>query len=1288
MKNNVKRILYFFSVLLFSVLATIGMVSLTFASRIEDYANSPNNLVLIMQYNRAMETCMGNSLSSFTYDNSGSGQYKVENIQRSYDQLLAKKYFFKSTSGALLYSHEFEQDVSQGSYDGGVFGSGNDDGKMYCGENESKVFHNAMNTFGIAENKENLKSLYCNGESSGIYTISKKKYDSNYKVIEEDSNCSTNFDLFVEYAERGEENPAYSLSVSVSSDPVGHYQRWFSENVGSFSSLSSSQNEALTYAKNRHDFMTLCKPSGPFDTDPQSKNEVLVYDSATPNKKVYYTIGVGMDDKFYTEINSDTKKTCVEMADGMTKEGAEAVASAPMVEIDENREEDVRACYKDAEDALKSTGTLYIVKQRSWGIYYLADILLKQAETFRSNGYKVTGVQENDTEYGVQETETIEFRDSTVQQFLETMNKNVADAGGGAALESFVAYMTEFSNAMVSFREKSQAGGLTDEEKEDFDAWVENCTTNVNTFNTEVVEKLNALYESAKADVEGTDVNSMFRSGTIPAGESKIKDSVDNFYSFNNSNNISCLLVDDVLSGYARQMAEITGGDITIDPFTAPEHTTPVDIDPDLAVEDPCYNAGIEGMSWILCPSLNNMVEASDGISSLIDKWLAVDSDYYNNTSNVRTAWGYFRDMANIAVIIVLLVIIVSQVTGYGIDNYGIKKMLPRLLVMAVLINLSFIICQLAVDISNILGSGLNELFKSIGLSIDSTAGAAGFVGKLMTGIFGALGVAGAVGGFAITFITLAESGGTVMIVIFAVLLLVSALLAIVMFFLALGARLIIVIMFTAISPLAFACYILPNTQSLFKKWWDVFKAALVVYPICGALYGMSFIIKAIIFQDGGHVDLWLAMIGIIAPFLPFMIIPSLTKGALAGLGAIGGTLAMLGNGAKRGISNFRSQVQDSDAFKSQMERGQRNMNAKMAGFNVNKKTGELLRNKDGSLQTRKMSRFGKFLAGGDVGMTAARKRVLSDERARNEERDLMGAGFMAGIAGVEAQADKQRDANAEAMLGYGKATYTDEKGKIYTASSGNLDSVAAYHSAALRKYNEAKKVKNEEAMREAASEIRAAQNILSRTDGGRGKVQASLEAAISGGYDGGTGLAAQHLQENFGDLYKSKNRGANSFIMDLAGGTTAADAVKRKIEDGSYALAGADKYDQSTLVGADDRALEDMSKASLDIAQKIAAGEEVDAEQRKKFEQIRSTAAKAIEMYDAGRLSIKQEALHYVEDIAGVKAGGGVKVPAAEGEVLNVRDDGDAASKLILGAEAERQFNEGRRDGSIKLPK
>lgn len=361
---------------------------------------------------------------------------------------------------------------------------------------------------------------------------------------------------------------------------------------------------------------------------------------------------------------------------------------------------------------------------------------------------------------------------------------------------------------------------------------------------------------------------------------------------------------------------------------------------PNDAAGDPCYGGDLKSMGWILCPAKDNMAKVDDGLMETIDQWLQIDTDYYGsvdkngNETATHKVWGYARDLANVAMIIILLVIIFSQLTGIGINNYGIKKMLPRLITMAILINLSFIICQVLIDLSNILGDSLNKLFHSIAETIVGDPAKLNFSFQDFFGGFiaAAAGVAASAGTVmtAVSFAAGGLSGGIAIIVIVGLLVLLIAFVAIGMFFVSLALRIMIVILFTAISPLAFACYILPNTQKLFKKWWDVFKAALLVFPICGGLYGLSFIVRAIAFS-GDQLEFWMAMVGTIASLLPFLLLPTLLKKSISGLGIIGDKINGIGSSLNKGLRAGLNAAKNTEAYKNRLEAGRANLNNRSA---------------------------------------------------------------------------------------------------------------------------------------------------------------------------------------------------------------------------------------------------------------------------------------------------------------------------------------------------------------------
>jgi len=237
--------------------------------------------------------------------------------------------------------------------------------------------------------------------------------------------------------------------------------------------------------------------------------------------------------------------------------------------------------------------------------------------------------------------------------------------------------------------------------------------------------------------------------------------------------------------------------------------------------------------SWLVCPLMSMLKDTMQGLFDLIEGMLRIDSRLLDTESRVGNvtynSWSALRNVGNVILVIMFIAVIVSQVSGFGIDNYGIKKMLPRLIIIGILMNLSFIVCQLAVDVSNVVGSNIYRFLQSL-------ANEAGFVtsGGAETALGAAL--VAIIAGFAIAIVV---SGGMILIPL--LLGLLGGVISVLFMFLLLGVRQVAVIVFVIMAPVAFAMNILPNTQGLFKKWLNIFKVLLLLYPICGLVMGAGY---------------------------------------------------------------------------------------------------------------------------------------------------------------------------------------------------------------------------------------------------------------------------------------------------------------------------------------------------------------------------------------------------------------------------------------------------------------
>ena len=328
-------------------------------------------------------------------------------------------------------------------------------------------------------------------------------------------------------------------------------------------------------------------------------------------------------------------------------------------------------------------------------------------------------------------------------------------------------------------------------------------------------------------------------------------------------------------------------------------------------------SCAVGGIGWIVCPVINFLAGIADtAFNFLADNFLSVNPSLLNtdpkatdssgNTigTGAYTAWQTMRSIANVVLVITFLVIIFSQLTSFGIDNYGIKKLLPKLVLVAVLINVSFFICQIGVDLSNILGVSLKSFLGSV-VSIPETANlATSATGEGWTGIAGS-----ALAGGTTAVVGVASAGGITLAFVALVGMLLAAVIALLMIFFILVVRQMLVVLLVVMAPLAFAAYLLPNTKNWFEKWRKLFTQILMLFPIIGVIFGGSTLVSVILksaFAGSGSVLAQIVAAGVLA--LPLFLVPTVLKGALNGIGTIGAKISGLGSqwgsAVNRGVRN------------------------------------------------------------------------------------------------------------------------------------------------------------------------------------------------------------------------------------------------------------------------------------------------------------------------------------------------------------------------------------------------
>ena len=298
-----------------------------------------------------------------------------------------------------------------------------------------------------------------------------------------------------------------------------------------------------------------------------------------------------------------------------------------------------------------------------------------------------------------------------------------------------------------------------------------------------------------------------------------------------------------------------------------------------ISIESPSENStgtscDVQGIGWIICPLSNWLADGIDYMYSALQEFLKTKPlETTNQNSGIYLAWVIMRNISNVAFIVAFLVIIYSQLTSVGISNYGVKKMLPRLVIAAVLVNLSFTICAILLDLSNIAGYAFQDAFMGIKNTI-STVGENTGVGWTWSEVIVMILSNGALAGGVVATVAMGAE-----LLPLALSALVGIGLVLLLVLLIMAARQALIVILIIISPLAFVCYLLPGTEKWFKKWRDLFLTMLVFFPAFAVIFGGAQLAGIIIVQNAtGANGGIMQILGMVVQIIPLALTPIILK--------------------------------------------------------------------------------------------------------------------------------------------------------------------------------------------------------------------------------------------------------------------------------------------------------------------------------------------------------------------------------------------------------------------------
>jgi len=218
------------------------------------------------------------------------------------------------------------------------------------------------------------------------------------------------------------------------------------------------------------------------------------------------------------------------------------------------------------------------------------------------------------------------------------------------------------------------------------------------------------------------------------------------------------------------------------------------------------------------------IISAFGLILVLVMKALVLVAQYSNFIASpaVSNGWKMVRDICNMFFVLVLLII--AFATILKIENYSYKKWLPKLILMAILINFSKTICGLLIDFAQVVMLTFVNAFKDIA------------AGNLITN----LGIT--------DILTLAQTSSDIGFweiigsYVLGLIYIMIALVVIVTMLAMLVMRIVMIWIYVVLSPAAYLFSAFPGGQKYASQWWTEFTKNLIVGPVLAFFIWLSFV--------------------------------------------------------------------------------------------------------------------------------------------------------------------------------------------------------------------------------------------------------------------------------------------------------------------------------------------------------------------------------------------------------------------------------------------------------------
>lgn len=400
--------------------------------------------------------------------------------------------------------------------------------------------------------------------------------------------------------------------------------------------------------------------------------------------------------------------------------------------------------------------------------------------------------------------------------------------------------------------------------------------------------------------------------------------------------------------------------------------------------EPTCESQG-GALSWIMCPVIEALDSAFSWLDSQVQNLLVVPNpqdirDSSTNKNNLHEVWGRIRNIALFILVPFMLLMVIGTALGLSfLDAYTVRKAMPRLLLAVLFISVSWPIIVFLITLTNAVGRGV------LGLITQPFGGYSHSLADLISPEGGV-----AISGAGVLIFAGAITAGLVSVGIVMSFAFI-AVLALLTGFVVLTLRQIIILVLVLFAPIAILGWIFPNTNKLWKFWWDNFSKLLLMFPLIMVLIGSSKIFATVIRDAGNSMGLdgvVKELVIVVAYITPYFFIPLTFKAG----GSMFGSLAGAITNSTRGIRDSQKKYRHERAAQGWERKGGRRILQKRADlqYGWQKKAGKGFRGRLYGLASRGIG--GYNIQADAAARTAAVGEEINKQIATGRDPEIRGS--------------------------------------------------------------------------------------------------------------------------------------------------------------------------------------------------------------------------------------------------------------------------------------------------------